>query len=71
MKTAEGKEHQELSTLLSYCIYYNTNKPAENENKLNYEMYALTAQAKKKFLREEQLQNNLDKNLLSKWQFTT
>ncbi len=62
MKTAEGKEYQELSTLLSYCIYYNANKQAEDENKLNYEMYALTAQAEKKSLREEQLQNNLDKN---------
>lgn len=48
MKTAEGKEYQELSTLLSYCIYYNANKQAEDENKLNYEMYALTAQAEKK-----------------------
>ena len=37
-------EYQELSTLLSYCIYYNANKQAE-----------------KKSLREEQLQNNLDK----------
>lgn len=62
MKTAEGKEYQELGTLLSYCIYYNANKQAEDENKLNYEMYALTAQAEKKSLREEQLQNNLDKN---------
>lgn len=62
MNTAEFKEYQELGTLLSYCISYNANKQAEDENKLNYEMYALTAQAEKKSLREEQLQNNLDQN---------
>ncbi|MCI8482792.1 MAG: hypothetical protein HFH41_00460 [Lachnospiraceae bacterium] len=55
-----GKEHQELRTLLSYCNDYNANKNAEEENRLNLEMYALTAQADKRKLREEQLQNTLE-----------
>ncbi len=62
LKTAKGAEYKSLSTLLSYCNYYNAYKNAEEENKLNYEMYALTAQAEKKALREEQLQSNLDNN---------
>ncbi|MCI8992589.1 MAG: hypothetical protein HFG80_07690, partial [Eubacterium sp.] len=62
LKTAKGAEYKSLSSLLSYCNYYNAYKNAEEENKLNYEMYALTAQADKKALREEQLQSNLDNN---------
>lgn len=62
MNSAKGKEYKELSTLLSYCNYYNANKNAEEETKLNYEMYALTAQSEKASLREEQLQNRLDAN---------
>ena len=62
LKSAKGKEYKELSTLLSYCISYNANKNAEEENKLNLEMYALTAQEEKKSLRQEQLSNALDAN---------
>lgn len=60
MKSAKGKEYTALNSLLSYCNSYNAYKNAEDENKLAYEMYALTAQAEKKSLREEQLQNKLD-----------
>lgn len=62
MKTATGREYKALNTLLSYCNYYNANKNAEEENRLNLEMYALTAQEEKKSLRQEQLSNNLDAN---------
>lgn len=62
MKTARGKEYKELDTLLSYCNYYNANKNAEEENRLNLEMYALTAQEEKKSLRQEQLSNSLEAN---------
>lgn len=62
LKSAKGKEYKELNTLLSYCISYNANKNAEEENKLNLEMYALTAQEEKKSLRQEQLTNALDAN---------
>lgn len=62
MKTARGKEYKELDTLLSYCNYYNANKNAEEENRLNLEMYALTAQEGKKSLRQEQLSNSLEAN---------
>lgn len=62
MKSAKGKEYKELQTLLSYCNNYNANKNAEEENKLNLEMYALTAQEEKKNLRQEQLNNTLDAN---------
>lgn len=62
MKTAKGKEYKELQTLLSYCNSYNANKNAEEENRLNLEMYALTAQEEKKNLRQEQLSNTLDAN---------
>lgn len=62
MKSAKGREYKELNTLLSYCNSYNANKNAEEENKLNLEMYALTAQEEKKSLRQEQLNNTLDAN---------
>ncbi len=62
LKSAKGKEYKELNALLSYCISYNANKNAEEENKLNLEMYALTAQEEKKSLRQEQLSNTLDAN---------
>lgn len=62
MKTAKGKEYKELQTLLSYCNSYNANKNAEEENRLNLEMYALTAQEEKKNLRQEQLDNTLNAN---------
>lgn len=62
MKSAKGKEYSALATLLSYCTYYNANKNAEEENALNYELYALTAQQEKNALRQEQLQNHLDVN---------
>lgn len=62
MKTATGREYKALNTLLSYCNYYNANKNAEEENRLNLEMYALTAQEEKKSLRQGQLSNNLDAN---------
>ncbi len=62
MKTAKGKEYKGLDTLLSYCNYYNANKNAEEENRLNLEMYALTAQEEKRSLRQGQLSNNLDAN---------
>ncbi len=60
MKSAKGREYTALNSLLSYCNSYNAYKNAEDENRLAYEMYALTAQAEKKSLREEQLQNKLD-----------
>ncbi len=62
LKSAKGKEYKELNALLSYCISYNASKNAEEENKLNLEMYALTAQEEKKALRQEQLSNALDAN---------
>ncbi len=62
LKSAKGKESKELNALLSYCISYNANKNAEEENKLNLELYALTAQEEKKALRQEQLSNALDAN---------
>lgn len=62
MKTATGREYKALNTLLSYCNYYNANKNAEEENRLNLEMYALTAQEEKRSLRQGQLSNNLDAN---------
>lgn len=62
LKSAKGKEYKELNALLSHCISYNANKNAEEENKLNLEMYALTAQEEKKSLRQEQLSNSLDAN---------
>ncbi len=62
LKSAKGKEYKELNALLSYCISYNANKNAEEENKLNLEMYALTAQEEKKSLRQERLSNSLDAN---------
>lgn len=60
MKNAKGNEYNALGRLLSYCNNYNAYKNAEEENRLAYEMYALTAQAEKKSMREEQLQNKLD-----------
>lgn len=60
MKSAKGREYTALNNLLSYCSSYNAYKEAEEENRLAYEMYVLTAQAEKKSLREEQLQNKLD-----------
>ncbi|TGY98053.1 hypothetical protein E5329_01185 [Petralouisia muris] len=62
LKSAKGKEYKELNALLSHCISYNANKNAEEENKLNLEMYALTAQEEKKSFRQEQLNNSLDAN---------
>jgi hypothetical protein len=62
LKSAKGKEYKELNALLSHCISYNANKNAEEENKLNLEMYALTAQEEKKSLRQERLNNSLDAN---------